>query len=321
MKKAKIWMLAAVLMILVGCLVLCCVAAETEGDFMKLSTEKFETNRYEIYENYWDITVITNTAEVEFAVSEDGTTSVTCFEESKLKHTVRVKDGKLVISVVDTRKWYDHIMIGSFKTPRITVSLPAGEYGALLVESLTGKVHTSDKLLFDTVRIQLTTGAIRCLSSCHGEMSLKTSTGDITVKGVSVGALALSVTTGDVNVTDTVASGDVSLTVSTGGAKLSNVTCTGLVSSGSTGSLRMANVIASEEMNVRRTTGSVYLEGCDAAELYLNTDTGDVRGTLLSEKTFDASSDTGKVRVPKNTDGGKCRIRTDTGNIEIKIAE
>ena len=315
MSKTKIWLTAAVLLILIGCLILCCVSVEAEGDFMK---KKYETNRYEIYENDWDISVLAGTADVKFVLSEDGTTSVTCFEESKMKHTVAVKDGALVISLVDTRQWYDHINFGDFKTPKITVSLPAGEYGALLVESSTGKVYTSDKLLFDSMDIRLTTGNIQCLSSCHGRMSLKTSTGGITVNGVSADSLALSVTTGEVSVSGAELTGDLTLKASTGKAELSDVTCTGLVSSGSTGSLVMKNVIASESFSIKRSTGDVRFERCDAAEINVEVSTGDVTGTLLSDKTYLASSGTGKVCVPKDTVGGMCRVTASTGDIDLK---
>jgi len=42
-------------------------------------------------------------------------------------------------------------------------------------------------------------------------------------------------------------------------------------------------------------------------------------GTILSDKIFIASSDTGNVFVPDTTSGGKCKITVSTGNINIKI--
>ena len=315
MSKTKIWIIAAVLLILVGCLMLCCLAAETEGNLMKI---QYETNRYRIYENYFGISVTAKDADVEFVISEDGTTSVTCLEESKMKHTVEVKDGTLVISLVDTREWYDHITFGGFRAPKITVSLPEGEYGALSVEASTGDVRTHEKLLFDRIGIRLTTGDIQCLSSCHGEMSLKTSTGGITVNGVSADSLVLSVTTGKVSVSGAELSGEATLMVSTGKAVLSDVTCVKLTSNGSTGSLLMRNVMASESFSIKRSTGDVRFERCDAAEIIVSVSTGDVTGTFLSDKTYLASSGTGKVSVPKSTDGGTCKVTASTGNIELK---
>ena len=63
---------------------------------------------------------------------------------------------------------------------------------------------------------------------------------------------------------------------------------------------------------------SISIQG-DAAELEISTDTGDVKGSLLTEKVFITRSDTGRIRVPETVTGGKCKITTDTGNIEIEI--
>ena len=80
----------------------------------------------------------------------------------------------------------------------------------------------------------------------------------------------------------------------------------------------MNNVIAAEKFSVERSTGYVKLNGCDAAELYVKTNTGDVIGSLLTDKVFITDTDTGSVDVPKTAVGGKCEIKTDTGNIKIK---
>ena len=51
----------------------------------------------------------------------------------------------------------------------------------------------------------------------------------------------------------------------------------------------------------------------------VTTDTGDVKGTLLSDKIFFAETKTGRKDVPKTTAGGKCEIKTDTGDIIISV--
>ena len=73
-------------------------------------------------------------------------------------------------------------------------------------------------------------------------------------------------------------------------------------------------------MTVERSTGDVRLEQCDAEELDIRTDTGDVKGSLLTEKVFIVRSDTGRIKVPESITGGKCRVTTDTGDIEITVA-
>ena len=72
-------------------------------------------------------------------------------------------------------------------------------------------------------------------------------------------------------------------------------------------------------MFIERSTGDIELNGCDAGEIFIETDTGNVEGTLLSEKVFVVTTDTGDKRVPNTTSGGRCEITTDTGDIYITI--
>ena len=81
----------------------------------------------------------------------------------------------------------------------------------------------------------------------------------------------------------------------------------------------LKNVIANEKFDIERSTGDVKLELCDAAEILIRTDTGSVTGSLMSDKVFIVSADTGRVNVPKTTSGGVCQITTDTGDIRITI--
>ena len=76
---------------------------------------------------------------------------------------------------------------------------------------------------------------------------------------------------------------------------------------------------ASGKITVKVTTGDVELEACDGGELFLKATTGDVEGTLLTPKTFEANATTGKVDVPNPSTGGLCKIKTTTGDIQIRI--
>jgi DUF4097 and DUF4098 domain-containing protein YvlB len=65
----------------------------------------------------------------------------------------------------------------------------------------------------------------------------------------------------------------------------------------------------------------VRFEACDAEEIIIHTDTGDVTGTLLTPKIFQVETDTGRVDIPESGSGGKCQIKTDTGDIQVEILE
>ena len=248
-------------------------------DFKKLSTNKMQTNEYTIGESYQNISIDTITADIVFVPSDGEGTRVVCYEEEKLRHTVKVEDGTLVINGRDERKWYNQIGF-HFNTPRITITIPKGEYGALTVKNTTGDVEIPQGFTFAGADISVTTGDITLASSTTGDITCKNTTGDTVLNGVR---------------------------------------CANLTSTGTTGDLDMENVIATGDMNLKRGTGDVEFEACDAAELYIKVTTGDVEGTLLSGKIFQAKSTTGKVEVPQTTSGGICDVKATTGSIRIRM--
>ena len=239
-KKTIVWLLIGAFLVLLGCAVFGGVMMALKWNFANLSTAKYETNSYDFSEKVENISVVTDTADVIFVPSSDSELHVVCYETENLRHIVTKKDGALVVELSDTRKWYEYIGI-NFASPKITVALPASEYG------------------------------------------------------------------------------EIEIKVSTGIVKLDGVKCEKLTSKGSTGDIFMKDVIVGERIFVERDTGDINFDACDAREIFAKTSTGDIKGSLLTDKMFVAGTDTGKISVPKNGDGGRCKLTTDTGNIKIEI--
>ena len=317
-KCTKIWLITAASLILLGGILYVGVMSMLGWNFKNLSTVRYETNEYEISEAYRSISVMTDTADIVFVPSEDGRTTVTCHEEQRMKHTVSVQGGTLVIERVDTRKWYHHIGI-SFGSPKITVSIPEGTLGALSVKASTGDVKISQDFGFERVNVSLSTGDATCYASVSGDLKIRTSTGHIRLENLTAGSVDLRATTGAINASSVTCVGDIKTAVSTGRTTLADITCQSLTSDGSTGDLFMTDVIASESFDIERDTGDVKFERCDAAEIFIETDTGNVKGSLLSEKVFIVDTDTGSKDVPKTVTGGRCEIDTDTGDVKITL--
>ncbi len=317
-KGAKIWLIIAASLILMGCIIFGGIMAILKWDLTKLSTNKYQTSNYEINENYRNISIVTNTADIAFVISENSRSTVECYEQKNVKHSVTVKDDTLVIETVDTRKWYDHIGI-TLETPKLTLYLPQAAYASLVIEESTGDIEIQKDFKFESIDVSASTGDIEVSASASEFIKISTDTGDINVDGVSTGAMTLSVTTGKVTASDIICEGDVSVSVSTGKAYLTNISCKNVISSGNTGDFSLKNVIASEIFSIERSTGDVKFDACDATEIFVETDTGDVIGTLLSEKVFITKTDTGDIDVPNSIIGGRCEITTDTGNIKISI--
>lgn len=316
--RKKGWLITAAVLTLVGCIIMIGAMTMLNWNFSKLATSKYETNRHVPDGSVRSISVHTDVSDIRFLPAEDGKCAVECIEQSKQRHTVELADGTLTVKRHDMRKWYEYIGI-SVGSPKITVYLPAGEYGTLTVRGSTGNVEISPDFTFEGMDISQSTGAIKNHASVMGLMKLKTTTGSITLEDVTAGAVELSVTTGRVSASRVSCTGDVQIGVSTGKTMLSDVTCRNFTSNGSTGSITLCRVIASARLAVERSTGDVDFDASDAAEIFVKTDTGDVEGSLRSEKVFVARTDTGKICVPNSTTGGRCEITTDTGDIRITV--
>lgn len=317
-KTTKIWIVIAASLVFVGLIMFAAVMSEYKWDFSKLSTGKYETNTYEISEEFSNLSMNTDTADIIFALSDDGKCRVECYEEEKAKHSVAVQENTLVIKMIDERTWYDYIGI-NFGSPKITVYLPKAEYASLFIKESTGDIEIPKNFKFEGVDISSSTGDVNFFASASKLIKIKTSTGNVCVENTSAGTLDLSASTGRITVSNVICGGDANINVSTGRTNLNNIECKNLTSSGDTGDISLNHVIAAEKFSIKRSTGDVRFDGSDAAEILVETDTGDVTGTFLSEKIFFVETDTGSVDVPESITGGRCEITTDTGDIELDI--
>ncbi len=316
-RSVKIWLTVASALVLTGVIIIGSVMTVFNWDFSKLSTSKFETNLHETSEVFTDISVNTDTADIAFLPSEDGKCWVECFENVKANHAVTVSDGTLFMNLENKRNWYDYIM--NFNSAKISVYLPKAEYGTLSVKNSTGKVTVPEDFNFSSADIVVSTGNVSFSASASGLVNIKTTTGKIEVQNLTAGSMSLTSSTGRMSLTDVKCDGDINIKVSTGKTLLSAVSCKNLTAGGSTGNISLTGVLVSDKLKVNRNTGSITLDGSDAKEISIKTDTGSVKGTLLSEKIFFVETDTGRISVPKTTCGGKCEIKTDTGNVIISI--
>lgn len=280
-KKTKKSLLIASLLILAGAVIFTLTMTSINWNFKRLNTSKFKENGYLISDNFSNISINTNTANITFVPSNDEKCMIVCYEEEKQNHTVEVENNTLNINFDDNRKWYEKIDI-MFDTPKITVHLPNSEYNSFILNASTGDIEIANHFKFKNLNIELSTGDIKLSSIESEKIELSVSTGDIT---------------------------------------LADIFSKNITSNGNTGDILLDNVILSEKISIEKTTGDIKFKNCDASELSLKTSTGDVLGTLLSEKQFKTKTSTGKVNVPKTVNGGICEITTTTGDIDLTVIQ
>lgn len=298
-KTIKKWLITAASLTALGFIILIGAMAALDFDFSKISTLKYETNTYEVNGDFDKISIDVNITDIVFAQSDDESCQVVCFEAEKVKHSVRCTNGTLTIGVTDNRKWYDYFGI-SFASPKMTIYLPKSEYASLLIDTDTSDINIPKSFSFNELEIESDTGNVDCMANVSDSIEIESDTGDIGISSVSSKC-------------------DIDIKTDTGSIKLTDVDCTNFSAESDTGNISLVNVIAEDAIYVESDTGNVKLKNSDASKLSIETDTGNVTGTLLSEKIFIAKSSTGRVKVPDTESGGKCEIRTATGNIKIDI--
>ena len=256
-KSEKIWLITASFLVLAG-LLLFSVAMTVNGwDFHKLSTVKYDTTIHEIHDDFSAVSVNTDTADLNFLLSEDGKCRVECFESENEKYSVSAVNDKLCINVTDEFDFPKHIQI-SFHTPKITVFLPKEQYTSLFVKESTGDI-TVKNVSFKDVNLTVSTGNInienvKCenlvsdgntgdlylhkvvasqsidverstgniyFEKCDaGEISVKTSTGDVSGVLLTGKIFDVKTSTGDIDVPKSATGGNCKIKTSTGDVKI-----------------------------------------------------------------------------------------------------
>lgn len=338
-KGTKAWLITGTCLILFGALLFVCAMSLNGWDFDKLSTLEYEAKTFVLEEAFSDLSIETDTGDIRFLPSEDGSRRVVICEQKKRNYQARIEKDTLIISGAGESKWYDHIGI-DFSKPEILLYLPQGQYGALSIEAGTGDILIPRDFSFHSITVSGSTGSVECFASTTEHCRIDLSTGHIVAEDLDTKSLYLGISTGSITLSNVVSREDITLFASTGKVSVTDVQCDALLSVAGTGKLVLKDVDVGNALTLERSTGDVTLENCDAGQLSvltdtghvslkncdadqlsILTDTGDVSASLRSEKVFFAYTDTGDINVPKTTSGGICEITTSTGDIYVTLSQ
>ena len=284
MKKAIIAIIIAILLIAAGGVICGVTFVGMGSSFEAMNFAEMETDTMKVTEAFTDIEVTADTGNVTIKRVKDPDCTVERYQDKKAPFEVSVKNGTLVISQKerDNIPWYERIGLLA-DMPKVVISLPSKDYGIFTATTDTGMISVEGKLSPESMSLTSDTGEIHIFRmECKGELFADTDTGNI---------------------------------------EIDDVTCNKLRIRGETTNIGLENVIATGDFDIVTNSGNIRFEECDAESITAKTDTGSITGTLLSRKRFEAKTDTGSVVVPKDTDGGLCRLNTDTGDIRISIGD
>ncbi|MBR5743311.1 MAG: DUF4097 family beta strand repeat protein [Clostridia bacterium] len=315
MKKA--FLITGAVLVLLGLALFLGACASAGFDFSRFEAES-EINTYTLDEEFRNIDVRVDAADVTFAPADGGGFRVVAEEREGVRLSIAAEDGTLKLVLKDERPWNERITVFSGSLS-LTVYLPSEKYEALRIESVTGDVTVGAPFAFASAEVSASTGDVSWGASVDGSLAICTGTGKVRIENAEAGVISLSVSTGSVSLDSVTIEGALSISVGTGKTELAGVTCRSFASSGATGKITLKKVLVREAASIERSTGDVAFEDSDAGSLSVKTTTGSVAGTLSSEKIFSVKTTTGSVSVPDTTAGGRCEITTTTGSVRLSL--
>lgn len=320
MKHTKKAILVAVALVAAGLVIAFGGMAAMNFNFNKMNTLRFTTNTYSVDESFTNISIETAECDIRFLPSEDDSCKVVCEESKEIFHSVSVKNNTLTIDRTDARQWYKRIVGIYWGDMTITVFLPQTAYKSLSVLNVSGNTTIPEDFSFTVAKIRSTSGDIDFLAPVEKDLSLKTVSGNLHAEGTNPKNLDAQSTSGDIDYADSIVSDDMTIDTVSGKIRCSNVSASGDINMETTsGKVTLSGVTAAKTIQIETVSGNIELKSCDADSLWLKSTSGKVSGTLLTEKKFLTDTTSGKVNVPGSASGGKCEIKTTSGNIQFEI--
>lgn len=272
MKKAFI--IVAIVLIAAGIILFSSALIAADFDYSRLGTAKYETNSYTLDAPFQNIDITTHIADVILKPSDDGIARVTCFEQTKMRHTVAVENGTLKIGAADERNVFERLSFFN-KPMTITVYLPEIEFDNISIHTSTGDIRF-DKLSAKEIKLKTSTGDITVSSvNCSGTVSVKVSTGDISFTDIMCNTLTTEGSTGDVFL-DACIAAKFQIKTSTGDVRFDGSDADDITVKTSTGDVT-GSLRTGKHFSVKTSTGDVSVPAStDGGNCEITTSTGDI---------------------------------------------
>lgn len=333
----KKYITVGIALFLAGIGIMLAALLASDFDFETLSTEKYEEVTHTVEGEFEHIFITTQIHNIALAPSNDGVCRVVGDESENIKIKIECDGESLVIKTEDSRKWYHFIGI-NLGGADLTLYLPDSIYFSLTAASDTGHINIPEDFSFTRAAAATATGAIVFRAGAESDLDLQSDTGSISASKLDLSKISAETATGKITLENIKAENGVRVESDTGRIELHEIECNSLNVQVSTSAVVLESISVnadirvtsdtgkvtltrciSMDMHIETATGDVILDGSDAETITIKTDTGDVEGSLLTAKIFETDTDTGKVNVPKSAEGGRCKIRTATGDIEITV--
>ncbi len=251
-----------------------------------------------------------------------GDSSVTLYLPYDMYNNLYIEAGSADVTVVDDLTFrYAEIKTGSgdidfrsdisdtpakLKSESGDISVRDVERGGFVIETASGDVDIAKVYTCENKEISGTADDLAGLSEYFGigkEISVKTSSGDISIDGARAVDILLETTSGEINLADV-------------------YNYVNIQAETTSGDIEAQNVVSCIGISFKTTSGDIEFEGIDSyAQMNLATTSGDIDGYINSKRYFSVHTASGSVNVPANDVSGQlchCSVTTVSGDINIR---
>jgi len=308
MKRSKrIIVIISSIFILIGAVLIFVGASMIGFDFTQLNSVNLEKNSHFIYEDYENIDVSDLECDVIFKYRRNtkDVTLIEAMEGDGIENSIEVVDGTLKIRRVDNRKWYEKFSFWWADDSTLVVYLPDTEYDSIRISTASGNIEVPEKLEFSSSDIKTVSGDINFMALTHGQLNIKSTSGDI----------------------ECIASGnEAKLKTVSGNIAATSLAALELSADSTSGDVNVLS-FSGEILNLRTTSGDVKFtvypdeysnEKFNENFIEIKTTSGDVNGGVYCDFNYKIKTTSGDVYAPQSVGSAPdCIIKTTSGDVKI----
>ena len=279
-----------------------------------------KVNEKKITKEFSYVNIKTKAERINIYLSDTNENKIVYKQSRKYILNLEVENESLNITRCDKRRFYEKMF--DYSVRDLTIYLSENLLNIVEVYNKRGDIKINSMPNIKDLHVNNVTGNI-IINKCVNlrNIDLNSTTGNIKTEDVTSENINIKVITGNTVLVNTVLAGNLNIKGVTGDIKTEDVTCGNIGIKVTTGDAILVNTIATGNLDMNGVTGDLIFDGFDANNINAKLTTGKVKGTILSSKFFVAKSTTGKINVPETREGGECRIKLTTGNVDIKYKE
>ncbi len=328
-KTVKIALIVSATLILSGLLILFAVLWSLSFDFSKLdytayNNVEYKVMVYDVDYDFNDIYIDETSLDIKFDLTSEEKPYVRVMAQENIRHQVYVENEKLIIKRADNTSinsvWGINI---AKQTPCLTVYLPKKNFENLTINSTSGDIfiYENKNFSFKNCEISANSSDVDVLGCITDSLTVNNTSGKIDVGFGLIKNVSLSSNSGDVYLQKLKDSHNIDIKTTSGDTNISLVQCDNLSVESNSGEQECLNTEVANLSEMHSTSGDITLEAFDSGESNLWSTSGSIYGEFLTSKNFITDSASGTIKAPIGGTGGNCLVRTNSGDITLKLSE